>query len=48
MRFKSSARVLQLSDLLTLFHFDTADLVDELLRELGSLDLILEQDLVLE
>ena len=48
MRFKSSARVLQLSDLLALFHFNSADLVDELLRELGSLDLILEQDLVLE
>ena len=48
MRFKSTTGLLQLSDLLALFHFNSADLVDELLRELGSLDLILEQDLVLE
>ena len=48
MRFKRTAGVLQLSDLLVLFYFNTADLVDELLRELGSLDLVLEQDLVLE
>lgn len=48
MRFKRTAGVLQLSDLLALFHFNTADLVDELLRELGSLNLVLEQDLVLE
>lgn len=48
MRFKRAAGVLQLNDLLVLFYLDTADLIDELLRKLGSLDLILEQDLVLE
>ena len=48
MRFKCAAGVLQLDDLLVLLDLNSADLVDELLRELGSLDLILEQDLVLE
>ena len=48
MCFKRAAGVLQLNDLLVLFYLDTADLIDELLRKLGSLDLILEQDLVLE